>query len=142
MRIWPKDNGIGRVDFLKFGLLPLVAVFIVRDETFLSWISHTSLLGGLSYGWILVTQGLVIILLAAWFLLIAAKRLRDLMLPDYLGILMIFISSQIAGGFQPPLSTAILLVLQGGSLLALLLLRGVSSDLQRAVDEKPAAGSV
>lgn len=141
MRIWPKDNGIGRVDFLKFGLLPLVAVFIVRDETFLSWISHTSLLGGLSYGWILVTQGLVIILLAAWFLLIAAKRLRDLMLPDYLGILMIFISSQIAGGFQPPLSTAILLVLQGGSLLALILLRGASSDL-RAVDEEPAAGSV
>lgn len=142
MRIWPKDNGIGRVDFLKFGLLPLVAVLIVRDETFLSWISHTSLLGGLSYGWILVTQGLVIILLAAWFLLIAARRLRDLRLPDYLGILMIFISSQIAGGFQPPLSTAILLVLQGGSLLALLLLRGASSDLQRAVDEKPAAGSV
>lgn len=140
MRIWPKDNGIGRVDFLKFGLLPLVAVLIVRDETFLSWISHTSLLGGLSYGWILVTQGLVIILLAAWFLLIAAKRLRDLMLPDYLGILMIFISSQIAGGFQPPLSTAILLVLQGGSLLALILLRGASSDL-RAVDEEPAAGS-
>lgn len=141
MRIWPKDNGIGRVDFLKFGLLPLVAVLIVRDETFLSWISHTSLLQGLSYGWILVTQGLVIILLAAWFLLIAAKRLRDLRLPDYLGILMIFISSQIAGGFQPPLSTAILLVLQGGSLLALILLRGASSDL-RAVDEEPAAGSV
>lgn len=141
MRIWPKDNGIGRVDFLKFGLLPLVAVLIVRDETFLSWISHTSLLEGLSYGWILVTQGLVIILLAAWFLLIAAKRLRDLRLPDYLGILMIFISSQIAGGFQPPLSTAILLVLQGGSLLALILLRGASSDL-RAVDEEPAAGSV
>lgn len=141
MRIWPKGNGIGRVDFLKFGLLPLVAVLIVRDETFLSWISHTSLLEGLSYGWILVTQGLVIILLAAWFLLIAAKRLRDLRLPDYLGILMIFISSQIAGGFQPPLSTAILLVLQGGSLLALILLRGASSDL-RAVDEEPAAGSV
>lgn len=141
MRIWPKDNGIGRVVFLKFGLLPLVAVFIVRDETFLSWISHTSLLEGLSYGWILITQGLVIILLAAWFLLIAAKRLRDLRLPDYLGILMIFISSQIAGGFQPPLSTAILLVLQGGSLLALILLRGASSDL-RAVDEEPAAGSV
>lgn len=141
MRIWPKDNGIGRVDFLKFGLLPLVAVLIVRDETFLSWISHTSLLEELSYGWILVTQGLVIILLAAWFLLIAAKRLRDLRLPDYLGILMIFISSQIAGGFQPPLSTAILLVLQGGSLLALILLRGASSDL-RAVDEEPAAGSV
>lgn len=141
MRIWPKDNGIGRVDFLKFGLLPLVAVLIVRDETFLSWISHTSLLEGLSYGWILVTQGLVIILLAAGFLLIAAKRLRDLRLPDYLGILMILISSQIAGGFQPPLSTAILLVLQGGSLLALILLRGASSDL-RAVDEEPAAGSV
>lgn len=82
------------------------------------------LLRGISHEWVAAGQALLVVVFAAWFLLIAAKRLRDLELPDYLSILVTYGSSQIAGGFEPPISNAILIALQGGSLLLLLTIPG------------------